>query len=144
LQILPAVSVVAVMGGCKLIDQRTFDPTASRPPKPYIPPAAPVKPVPALVTIQAGTQQSVWQETLAHAVKSALARKSTVIFTVTSIVPGAATPQAQRLEMAALVSGDAKAVATAIVADGAQPSQVEITAITDSSVTSGVIKVYVH
>lgn len=133
------------LAGCDLVDQRTFDPHASRPPVPYVPPAPPGRPpVPPLVEIPAGTPPGQWQPALKGAVARALALKANVLFQVRVLVPAGPTPQQEGTALGHLAATDGQAVAAAIVSDGASPSQVEITAMSDSSVTVGVIRVYVR
>ncbi|GBQ85319.1 hypothetical protein AA13595_1630 [Gluconacetobacter johannae DSM 13595] len=133
------------LAGCDLVDQRTFDPRASRPPAPFVPPAPPGRPpVPPLVEIGAGTPPGQWQPALQGAVARARALKPNVLFQVRVLVPAGPTPQQEGAALARAVATDGRAVAAAIVADGATSSQVEITAMSDSSVTAGVIRVYVR
>jgi len=121
------------LAACHLVDQRDFDAHAGdRPslPKGPSPKAAP--PAPALVTIRYDVPDPPYREVLATAVAHALARKHDVIFTVTSIVPAAASLDGQvAAEGAAASSG--RDVAAAIVADGADPGQVEQAVREDSA-----------
>ncbi|WP_050935017.1 hypothetical protein [Gluconacetobacter diazotrophicus] len=76
------------LASCNLVDQRTFDPRASRAPRPHYPPPPPApKPVPPLVEIRHGTPPEQWQPALKGAVTRAMARKPNVLFVVTVIVP---------------------------------------------------------
>jgi hypothetical protein len=84
-----------------------------------------------------------YREALATAVAHALARKHDVIFTVTSIVPSAGDVSAQvAAEGAAASSG--RDVAAAIVADGADPGQVEQAVRQDSAAMVREVRVDVH
>ncbi|MFT8777274.1 MAG: hypothetical protein ABF893_11545 [Gluconacetobacter liquefaciens] len=144
---LMAVSALCVTGlaGCTLVDQRTFDPRASRPPVPHYPPAPPApRPVPPLVDIRAGTPEGEWRPALQGAVTRALARKPNVLFTVRVMVPAGPTPEQEALAMRQAVATYGQAVAAAIVAAGARPEQVEMAAMSDSSMTTGAVRVYVR
>ncbi|MBB2161393.1 hypothetical protein ACLRDC_06065 [Gluconacetobacter sacchari] len=145
--ILMAVSALC-MGGlaaCDLVDQRTFDARASRPPVPHYPPRPPApRPVPPLVDIRAGTPDSQWRPVLAGAVTRALARKPNVLFTVRVLVPAGPTPEREAEAMRRAVATDGQAVAAAIVAAGARPEQVEMAAMSDSTMTIGAVRVYVR
>ncbi|ACI50311.1 conserved hypothetical protein [Gluconacetobacter diazotrophicus PA1 5] len=133
------------LASCNLVDQRTFDPRASRAPRPHYPPPPPApKPVPPLVEIRHGTPPDQWQPALKGAVTRAMARKPNVLFVVTVIVPAGPTPAQESAALGRATATDGQAVAAAIVADGAGPAQVEITAMSDSTMTSGVIRVYVR
>lgn len=145
--ILLAVSALCVTGlaSCDLVDQRTFDARASRPPAPHYPPKpAPPRPVPPLVDIRAGTPDSQWRSALTGAVTRALARKPDVLFTVRVIVPAGTTPEQEAQALRHAVATDGQAVAAAIVAAGARPEQVEMAAMSDSSMTIGAVRVYVR
>jgi len=141
---LGALAVLAVVPGCKLIDQRTFDPSASRPPKPYIPPRPPAHVTPPLLEIMAGTAPETWRDPVMRAARVALARKPSVLFTVEAIVPAEGDAVAQRKAMGALTTGDAQSVAAAIMAAGVPASQVQMTAMPDSGVRSARVRVYIR
>jgi hypothetical protein len=133
------------LASCNLVDQRTFDPHAGRPPRPHYPPARPAPPpIPPLVNIRQGTASDQWQPALKRAVTLAMARKPNVLFLVTVIVPAGPTPAQESAALGHAVAADGQAVAAAIVADGASPAQVEITAMSDSTMTSGAVRVYVR
>ncbi|MBB2204733.1 hypothetical protein [Gluconacetobacter takamatsuzukensis] len=144
---LMAVSALCVTGlaGCDLVDQRTFDARASRPPVPHYPPPPPApRPVPPLVDIRAGTPDSQWRPALDSAVARALARKPNVLFVVRVVVPAGPTPEQEAQAMRQAVASYGQAVAAAIVAAGARPEQVEMAAMSDSSMTTGAVRVYVR
>ncbi|WP_342629087.1 hypothetical protein AAC691_04510 [Nguyenibacter vanlangensis] len=145
--VLTAVSAAGILclASCNLVDQRTFDPRASRPPVPHYPPSRPPPPpVPPLVQIGLGTPAERWQPALKDAVARALARKPNVLFVVTIIVPAGPTPGAEGAALTRAMAADGRAVAAAIVADGARPAQVEMSAMSDSTVTAGAVRVYVR
>ena len=123
------------LSGCHLVDQRDFDANAGFPPKPRaLPPGPP--PPPSLVTIRYTTPEPQYRDALAAVVTRALARKRDVLFTVTSIVPAAASPEE------AAASG--REVAQAIVDDGAEAGQVEQAVRLDPAAPVKVVTVNVH
>lgn len=131
---LALLTVLAVaFSACRLVDQRTFDPAAGRAPVPRgKPPAArPVHVVPPLFVVRDPLAGDDWKPGLASAVRAALARKPNVLFTVQSVVPGAATPAAQASLLSSAGSREGRLVADAITADGARPAQVELAAAVD-------------
>lgn len=129
---------------CHLVDQRDFDQHAGdRPSLPAGPAPRVAPPVPALVTIRYDQPDPPYREALATAVAQARARKPDVIFTVTTLVPPSGDPAEQAAaEGAAAVSG--RDVAAAIVADGADPGQVEQAVRQDASVRVREVRVEVH
>lgn len=134
-RIAACLCLAACLSGCHLVDQRDFDADAGRPPKPRaLPPGRP--PPPALVTIRYTTPEPQYRDALAAVVTAALARKHDVLFTVTSVVPAAASPEE------AAASG--REVAQAIVDDGAEAGQVEQAVRLDPGVTVKVVTVNVR
>jgi len=99
--------------------------------------------VAALVTIRYTTADPQWREAVAGAVQRSLARKPDVLFTVTTLVPGAGEPdaQAERAQAAATSGAD---VARAIVADGAAPGQVEQIVRMDPALAVREVRLTVH
>ncbi|NHN86120.1 hypothetical protein GOB93_15935 [Acetobacter musti] len=135
---------VALLGGCDLLDQRTFNPRASRPPKVYIPPPPPgPPPVPPLIEVIAGTPPAEWTKPLQSVVRQALVRKPNILFQVRALAPPGADADAIQKILARLVAVDGQEVAGAIIAAGAAPEQVEMTAMPDSGVAGPRIRVYV-
>ena len=143
-----------LLTGCKLVDQRSFDHTAGRAPVPKLPPAptqvAHAAPTPPLFVVPAGQPDQDWQPDLRQAVAEALARKPNVLFTVESVAPApppsssSSSPAAQAASMRAAATLDGLPVAQAIAADGAQPAQVEMTALADPAARAPEVRVYVH
>jgi hypothetical protein len=137
---LPLLALTA----CHLVDQRDFNKHAGDRPSPPAGPAPRVAPpVPALVTIRYDVPDPPYREALATAVAQARARKPDVIFTVTTLVPASGSPAEQAAaEGAAAVSG--RDVAAAIVADGADPGQVEQAVRQEASLKVREVRVEVH
>jgi hypothetical protein len=137
------VLVLLSLSGCHLLDQRDFNKNAGRKPQP--PPGRVVKmtgPVP-LVTISYTTPDPAYAPELAVAVKRALSLKTNVLFTVQALVPLAATPDAQAAALqAAAASG--REIGEAIIADGADPGQIELAVRGDPGVHVQQIQVFVH
>ncbi len=136
--------LLGLLAGCHLIDQRTFNPTAGTKP---LPPAVAAKPgptpTPPLLTIRYDTADPQYRAALATAVDAARRRKPDVLFEVVVLVPAEGTP-AQQVELAEAARVDGHDVAAAIVADGADPGQVELTARTDPALQAKEVRVYVH
>ncbi len=128
-----AFSLVLAVAACHLVDQRDFDASAGRPPAPA--PAKPVPPPPALVTISYATPNPQYREALAAVVRKAIARKPDVLFTVTTLVPGAPDEEAV---------GTGREVAQAIVDSGAEPGQVEQLLRTEPGLAAREVRVTVH
>ncbi|CAI9119588.1 hypothetical protein [Brytella acorum] len=124
-----AIAAALALNACAPLDQRTFDPSAGRPPKVHVPlppPAPPAKP--PFVQIMAGTPESVWQPDVEKVTRLALQRKPNILFVLTAIVPRDGSPPAQADALAALVQGDERAVAQAMVDAGASGGQIEMDA----------------
>lgn len=137
--------VTPLLAGCQLIDQRTFNPQAGKPPRPYIPPAPPApKPKPPFLQIEGGTPEAEYGPAVDKAVKAALARKENVLFIVQLLVPLQNDPAAQAKAMTEATQSDLQPVAHRINTAGAQPIQIEMHAVADGSVTHPVIRVDVR
>lgn len=150
-----AIGLLTGMTACKLVDQRTFDPSASVEPKPYIPPPPPgPPPVPPLIELVAGTPQAEWKAPVDQIAHKALARKKEVLFVVSCLVPqqaeqdpagaGESAQQAEQSALLALVQHDGHAVMQELIDAGAPEAQVEMSAMPDSSVTKPTVRVYVR
>lgn len=137
--------VLASLGGCKLLDQRSFDPDAGKPPKPVLPPAPPApKPRPPFLEIRSGTPEEQYGPVVDNAVKVALARKENALFVVQLLAPTDPDPAVQARDLTVLTRTELQPVARRIIAAGAQPIQVEMHANADPSVTHPVIRVDVR
>ena len=120
------IAAALTLNACAPLDQRTFDPSAGRPPKVHVPPAPPAKP--PFVQIMAGTPESLWQPDVEKVTRLAIQRKPNILFILTAIVPRDGSPSAQAEALAALVQGDERAVAQAMVKAGASGGQIEMDA----------------
>lgn len=139
----------ALLGGCTLIDQRTF---GAPPPPPKmavtgaIAPAAaalPVDPRVPLVRIAYATPDPVFRPMLDYAVHAAQARDPGVAFDVVSVTPGggAAPAAAPALPPGA---ADAASVMRAIMALGVPAARIHLMLATDAKVTTREVRVYVR
>lgn len=145
LRVVVAGCVLVGMTGCKLVDQKTFNPNAGVAPKPYIPPPPPgPPPVPPLIELAAGTPASQWEAPVDQITRLALSRKPDVLFVVRCLVPLQANADAEQSSLMNLVQGDGRAVLQEMINAGASEAQVEMSAMPDSSVTKPVVRVYVR
>ena len=145
--ILPAIlPVIILLGGCKLVDQRTFDRHAGRKPVAHVPVVASVvvPPVPPLLVVPTREAPGDWQPRLDAAVREALARKPNVLFTVQSVARAGADAEAQAAALRAVIDSQGRAVAQAITADGASALQVEMSAVADPAATDAEVRVFVR
>ncbi|MCQ8241643.1 hypothetical protein [Rhizosaccharibacter radicis] len=143
---LLACSLVLV-GGCKLVDQRTFNPSANRPPPPPVLPAGPPgrapAPVPPLAAIPEGAPPESWKAALSGVARAALDRKPNVLFRVISRVPTRGGPDAQATALASAGKGTAQQVADVLTAAGAAPAQVELSGESVPGLTGPDVQVFV-
>jgi hypothetical protein len=135
------LAATLLMGGCTLIDQRTFNPRAGLGPVP--PPSTAPAPAPALITINFEKPNPVYEAQLREAVDQALARKPNVIFDVVTVVPETGTPE-QQVEAAVSIRADARDVARIITDQGASPDQVHMLARAEAKAIGRQVQVYVH
>jgi hypothetical protein len=135
------LAATLLMGGCTLIDQRTFNPRAGLGPVP--PPSTAPAPAPALITVDFEKPDPVYEAQLREAVDQALSRKPNVVFEVVTVVPAAGTP-AQQVDAAVSIRADAREVARIITDQGASPDQVHMLARAEPTATGRQVQVYVH
>ncbi|MQR99608.1 hypothetical protein GFJ39_10450 [Gluconobacter sp. AC10] len=134
-----------LLSGCKLLDQRTFNPNAGKPPHPYIPPAPPAPPPHApFLSVSEGTPESEYGPVVERAAKAALSRKPNVLFIVRAFAPPQPTPDAQAQALTDVTNHLAVIVASHLKQAGAQPIQIEMHAITDPSATKPSVRVDVR
>ncbi len=136
------VAVGLALAGCHLVDQRDFNAHAGEKPKPPAAPAGPPGPG-ALLTIDYARGAPNYAASLAQSVQNALAVKKSVLFSVRTLVPPAATPDAQIAELRdAAATG--REIAESIVTDGADQAQVEQSVGTDASLHDKEVLVFVQ
>ena len=144
--VLATLSLAALpVAGCKLVDQRTFDRTADKPPVIHTPRAVHVAAIGpnALVTFPAASPVSDWADVLHTAADLARTRKPNVLFRVETVVPARGDPQTQADALGQAL-GAARAAADIIVGDGVDRSQVELAAVTDPAVKQPEIRIFVR
>ena len=135
----------ATLTGCALLDQRSFDRHAGRAPVPPAPPpGAPAPRAPALFVVDADADAADWRPGLRDAVRAAIARKPNVLFTVQNTVPATASPATQAASMQALAATLGQQMAAAIVADGADPDQVQLAAAAEPGLHAPQVRVTVR
>jgi len=143
LQRLATALLLPGLAGCHLIDQRDFNPSAGLPPKPPVAAATGPAGPGALITISYGSGEPAYAQALADAVQHAMAAKANVLFTVQTLVPleGNADAQAASLQAA---TANGREVAESIVADGADPGQIELAVRADPTQKVKLVRVFVH
>ncbi len=114
---LPLALMCVALGGCKLIDQRSFEPRATAPSSGQVARSSQVaatRLVPALplVSVFPGDLEHDWRPDVAAAVRAALVRRPDAAFDIVTPIPTARGPDAQR---AAMLTGSADAAAVAAV-----------------------------
>lgn len=140
-----AICLLTGTAGCKLVDQKTFNPSAGVEPKPYIPPPPPgPPPVPPLIELVSGTPQADWKGPVDQIAQQALTRKKEVLFVVNCLVPAQASQDAEQSALLELVQHDGRAVMQELIDAGVPEPQVEMSAMPDSSVTKPTVRVYVR
>jgi hypothetical protein len=104
----------------------------------------------------AGTPEADWKPQVQDMARRALARKPTALFTVRCLVPpgspvvppadveGRSAEGAVPTALITLASGDGRAVMQALMDAGVPQTQVEMTAMPDSTVTKPTVRVYVR
>jgi hypothetical protein len=133
------LALLLLLGGCTLIDQRTFNPRAGLgPPVPPVP-----GPPPPLISVDFGKPNPVYEAPLRHAVEEALARKATVAFDVTIVVPATGTI-AEQADAAASIRADARDVAGIIADEGVDTDRIHLLARAESGIVGRQVQVYVH
>lgn len=136
---------VLLLAGCKLVDQRTFDPHAGTPPSVPKPPVAAAQPDRALdgqallLTIRLG-HDAGYDETIRQATAAVLARKRDAQFTVlTAVPPSDSEPQA-----VAEAAPEAARVTAIIERRGVSPSRVRLEARAEPNLAAPELRVYVR
>lgn len=121
MRLAPAL-VAVLLGGCTLVDQRTFNPDAQRRPS-FAAPASPaaVAPEPGprpLLTARAPVDTQAVQADIARAVAAARRLKPGVVFDVVEVTP----------DTGGSLGADAAAIARLIAAQGIPASRIHLAA----------------
>ncbi len=133
--------VASLLGGCTLIDQRTFNPRADMPPEP--PPSTAPGPAPPLITVDFEKPNPAYEMPLREAVDQALSRKPTVEFDVVTVVPAAGMP-AQQVDAAISIRADAREIARIIGNEGVDAERIHMLARAEPKAAGRQVQVYVH
>jgi hypothetical protein len=136
-----------LLAGCKLVDQRTFDPQAGRPPvvaRPALPAPQPDRTLDSLaplVTLRLG-QDTNYDQAIEQATAAALARKRDAQFTVlTAVPPGAPDAQANAV---AQYAPEAARVAGLVERRGVPASRVHLEARPEPNLAAPELRLYVR
>jgi len=132
-----------LLAGCKLIDQRSFNPQAGLPPARPVLPALHISGPTPLVSISYTTADPPYADELANAVKRALAVKPNVLFSVQTLVPLTSSIEAQQAALSA-ATPTGREIGEAIIADGADQGQIELSVRTDPAVKVKEVRIFVH
>ena len=142
-----AVLSALLLAGCKLVDQRTFNPQAGVPP--VVPKPAPPAPQPdrtldglaPLVTIRPG-QDTNYDQAVEQATTAVLARKHDAQFTVLTAVPPAA-PDVQASTVARYAP-EAARLASLIERRGVPAQRVRLEARPEANLSAPELRLYVR
>lgn len=141
------LAILILLTGCTLVDQRTFDANAGRPPALPVAPVAVPQPdrtlggMPPLVTLRFG-QDTAYDPAVARATRAALHQKADARFTILTAVPSA-TADAQAAA-AATVGPAAAHMAQVIEAQGVPASRVALEARPEANLAASELRVYVR
>ena len=141
------IAAALLLAGCKLVDQRTFDPQAGLPP--VVPKPAPPAPQPdralnglaPLVTIRLG-QDTNYDRAVLQATAAALARKPDAQFTLLTAVPPG-TPDAQA-NTVAQYAPEAARVAGLVERRGVPAGRVRLEARPEPNLGAPELRLYVR
>jgi hypothetical protein len=133
------LALLLALGGCTLIDQRTFERTPQAPAADAASRAA--LPARALLSIRFGDGED-WHPALQQAVEAAQSRKPDVAFEVATTVATGATP-AKQDEMLRQGTADATDIANGLLALGVDPDKVHMAVRGDAGNPPREVRVYV-
>ena len=133
--------ILLLLGGCTLVDQRTFNPHAGELAKAPLP-AGPAPALP-LVTVDFARPNPDYAAALQQAVNQALALKPNVQFDVVTMVPATGTP-AEQVAAATGLTPDARQIARDINQDGVDDDNIHLSARADVAVATRQVQVFVR
>ena len=133
------LALLLALGGCTLIDQRSFERTPQAPAADAASQAA--LPARALLTIRFGDGED-WHPALQQAVEAAQGRKPGVAFEVAATVAIGATP-AKQDQMLRQGAADATDIANGLLALGVAPDKVHVAVRGDAGNPPREVRVYV-
>lgn len=143
-----AVTALAFLPACKLIDQTTFDPDAGKPPlaaaATSAAPAASEPPsgTPAFLRVPLNPEPD-WRGAVRDGVAAARRRKPDVQFDVVAVVPAAGTAE-QQATAADTVVEPASRIAAAIRSAGVPAGRVRLLARLEEGVAAPEVRVFVR
>lgn len=136
---------LSVVAGCAPPGQRLFNPDAGKPPKVRLVGKHQNREIQEpFVLIVIGTPQAEWRPAVDRVARLALARKPSVLFTVTVLSPRDETPRAQVETLKALSETQGQQVLEALVEAGAAPEQVLLRAVTDPAYAKPTLRIDVR
>jgi hypothetical protein len=134
------LALPALLPGCKLLDQTTFEPS---PEAAALPAPAPARAEtrPALVTVRYDVPNPAWRDLLRYAITEAERRRPGLDYEVVAVAPasGAIADQVVALQVA---RRDGTEIMRAITALGVAPSRLRLSARTDPAATAREVRVY--
>jgi hypothetical protein len=135
--------IVALQGGCKLVDQTTFGAKAQPPAPDLLTEALAEGSRIPLVVIRYDGTPAVFDDALNNAAEMALDRKPDVIFNLVTVVPakGSADDQSKAIEGG---TSDLTDVMGQLANDGVNPERIHLSARADPAISAREIRVYVH
>ena len=138
-------ATLLLLGGCKLVDQTTFNPEAGRSPAVVARPTPPAPPAPSgptpLLTVRG--ESAPFDDAVREAVAAARAVRRDVAFDVITVVAADGTPGEQTARARDGAEG-AVQVAALIVAQGVPSGRVRLGARTERGITEREVRVYVR
>jgi hypothetical protein len=132
--------LLATLGGCTLLDQRSFERTPQAPAADAATRAA--LPEHALLTIRFANDED-WRPALREAVAAAQGRKPDVAFEVAAPVPLGATP-ARQDQAVRQGAADATEIADGLLALGVDPGRVHLALRGDAGTPPREVRLYVR
>lgn len=142
-QIAITLLVTSGLYGCKLVDQRTFDSQAGRPPVPLtsLSASAPGQDAPPFINIVEGTPESEYGPVVDHAARVALQHKANVLFIVRARVPSRGEIVQQGETLARMTREELTSIAEHLENAGAKPMQIELRAQASPQVDHSMIRI---
>lgn len=142
-----AAALALLPTGCKLVDQRTFNPQAGVPPFVARPPAPAAQPdrtldgLAPLVTIRLDRDRG-YDEAVAQAAAAVLARKRDAQFTVLTALPP--SPPDAQADAVARYAPEAARVADLLARRGVSPARVRLEARAEPNLGTPELRLYVR
>jgi nucleotide-binding universal stress UspA family protein len=135
----PLLAALALLAGCRLIDQRTFESTPAVPASSTMA-RTNLPPLPLLV-VSPAILGSDWRAAVAQAVQAAEARKPGATFDVVTPVPTAASPSVQA-DFTRYGQEDGQLVARELQSDGVPPERISLRLQGDPGAPPREVRIY--